>query len=402
MNEMKISANTTFKPMTVENLLSAQKIGTIATPDIQRPAGVWSTEQEALLADSLLRGWSVGVISLVKVGELELLVDGLQRLTALAHYTDFLADKMEAEQAEEYRLRAMEGVDPAVLAAAVDAHEQTANKQLALLDSVVMVSVTEAEDARDAAELFLRLNNGTPLSKIQRGTAGLDSAVLEWARGWADLLPEKVSGKIGRDEAALVLAACAANKQRMTTNGPAAVKFLATLTAGDLDNLPAVDKYKFAFAEYTAAMTTAGNTHMLTPQYMIPYALGSGDAEHTLTRDDWAAFIARGGLLAGELVRTLTPAKGKDNKQVSTHGAGGGLADDRMTFGSIDSDKSNAARATVARYSAVSLGDLYRRIKGERCPGDRVKGGKPAPATEEQKKAANIEETIKALEEASK
>ena len=45
MNALKITESTEIKTMTVSELLTAQDIGDIATPDIQRPAGVWSAEQ---------------------------------------------------------------------------------------------------------------------------------------------------------------------------------------------------------------------------------------------------------------------------------------------------------------------------------------------------------------------
>ena len=86
-NTIRISENTEIKTMTVSELLTAQDIGDIATPDIQRPAGVWNAEQCAKLEDTIMRGWGIGTISIVEVSKgektLRLLDDGLQRLTAL-------------------------------------------------------------------------------------------------------------------------------------------------------------------------------------------------------------------------------------------------------------------------------------------------------------------------------
>ena len=64
---IKISENTEIKTMTVSELLTAQDVGDIATPDIQRPAGVWSVEQCAKLEDTISRGWGIGTISIVEV-----------------------------------------------------------------------------------------------------------------------------------------------------------------------------------------------------------------------------------------------------------------------------------------------------------------------------------------------
>ena len=394
MNELKITENTEIKTMTVSELLTAQDVGDIATPDIQRPAVVWNAEQCAKLEDTISRGWGIGTISLVEIVKdgktLRLLVDGLQRMTALRTQRD-------AAQA---------ALDAASLAAAADNAPETAADDLAAaqrrLDTLtaypVAVSVTTTDDPTTAAELFVRLNNGTPLSKIQRGTAGLKPAILAWARTFAELLPEHMTGKIGRDEAALIFAACAANKKRMTTNGPACIKFLATLT--DPAELPTADSIALAAAAYIEAMTKAGNTHMLSAQYMIPYVLGSAAAEHTLTADDWTTYIVELGRIKGERVRTMTPAKGKNETQETTRRKDKD-DDTRLLWAQVDEDKSNAARATVARYSAVALGDLYCRIQNVPAVGDwgykaAAKAGKVAPAP------ATVAETAAAIEEMMK
>ena len=393
-NAIKITESTEIKTMTVSELLTAQDIGDIATPDIQRPAGVWSAEQCAKLEDTISRGWGIGTISIVDIVKdgktMRLLVDGLQRMTALRTQRD-------AAQA---------ALDAASLAAAADPAPETAADDLAAaqrrLDTLtgypVAVSVTTTDDPTTAAELFVRLNNGTPLSKIQRGTAGLKPAVLAWARTFAELLPDPMPGKIGRDEASLIFAACAANRKRMTTNGPACIKYLATLT--DPAELPTADSVALAAGAYVEAMTKAGNTHMLSAQYMIPYVLGSAAADHMLTVDDWSRYVVELGRIKGERVRTMTPAKGKNETQETTRRK---VNDDdtRLLWAQVDEDKSNAARATVARYSVVALGDLYCRIQGVPAVGDwgykaAAKAGKVAPAP------ATVAETAAAIEEMMK
>lgn len=406
-NAIKITESTEIKTMTVSELLTAQDVGDIATPDIQRPAGVWNAEQCAKLEDTISRGWGIGTISLVEIVKdgktLRLLVDGLQRMTALRTQRDAAQSALDAAS-----LAAVAAVDAAVGkdAAAANAITDAAADDLAAaqrrLDTLtsypVAVSVTTTDDPTTAAELFVRLNNGTPLSKIQRGTAGLKPAVLAWARTFAELLPDHMTGKIGRDEAALIFAACAANRKRMTTNGPACIKFLATLT--DPAELPTADSIALAATAYVEAMTKAGNTHMLSAQYMIPYVLGSAAAEHTLTADDWTTYIVELGRIKGERVRTMTPAKGKNETQETTRRKDKD-DDTRLLWAQIDEDKSNAARATVARYSAVALGDLYCRIQGVPAMGDwgykaAAKAGKVAPAP------ATVAETAAAIEEMMK
>lgn len=407
MNELRITESTEIKTMTVSELLTAQDIGDIATPDIQRPAGVWNAEQCAKLEDTISRGWGIGTISLVEIVKegktLRLLVDGLQRMTALRTQRDAAQAALDAAS-----LAAIAAVDAAVGkdAAAANAITDAAADDLAAaqrrLDTLtsypVAVSVTTTDDPTTAAELFVRLNNGTPLSKIQRGTAGLKPAILAWARTFAELLPDHMTGKIGRDEAALIFAACAANRKRMTTNGPACIKYLATLT--NPAELPTADSIALAAGAYIEAMTKAGNAHMLSAQYMIPYVLGSAAAEHTLTADDWTTYIVELGRIKGERVRTMTPAKGKNETQETTRRKDKD-DDNRLLWAQVDEDKSNAARATVARYSAVALGDLYCRIQGVPAMGDwgykaAAKAGKVAPAP------ATVAETAAAIEEMMK
>lgn len=293
-----------------------------------------------------------------------------------------------------------EPAEPAKAAALAAADDMAvAHRRLdTLCEYPVAVSVTTTDDPTTAAELFVRLNNGTPLSKIQRGTAGLKPAILAWARTFADLLPDPMPGKIGRDEAAFIFAACAANKKRMTTNGPACIKYLATLT--DPAELPTADSIALAAAAYIEAMTKAGNTHMLSAQYLIPYVLGSAAADHMLTADDWTQYIVELGRIKGERVRTMTPAKGKNETQETTRRKDKD-DDTRLLWAQVDEDKSNAARATVARYSAVALGDLYCRIQNQPAPGDwgykaAAKAGRVAPAP------ATVAETAAAIEEMMK
>lgn len=404
MNTIQITESTKISTMTVADLLTAQDVGDIATPDIQRPAGVWSADQCAKLEDTIMQGWGIGTISIVEIVRngaiLRLLVDGLQRITALRAQRDAAQAALDAAA-----LAAAAAVDAAVGKPAEEARAITdaaaddlaaAQRRLDALKSYpVAVAITTTNDPTTAAELFVRLNNGTPLSKIQRGTAGLRPDVLAWARSYADLLPDPMPGKIGRDEAALIFAACAVNRKRMTTNGPACIKLLAALP--DAADLPAADTIAPAAAAYVAAMTKAGNTHMLSAQYMVPYVLGSAAAKHTLTAADWTHYITDMGRIKGERVRTMTPAKGKDDHQETTRRRDKD-DDNRLLWAQVDDDKSNAARATVARYSAVVLGDLYARIQGVPAPGDwgyktAAKAGKAAPAP------VTVAETAAAIEE---
>ena len=102
-NEINITESTKIMTMNVADLLTAQDVGDIATPDIQRPAGVWNAEQCAKLEDTISRGWGIGTISLVEIVKdgktLRLLVDGLQRMTALRIQRDAAEAALDAAEA---------------------------------------------------------------------------------------------------------------------------------------------------------------------------------------------------------------------------------------------------------------------------------------------------------------
>ena len=128
-NAIKITESTEIKTMTVSELLTAQDIGDIATPDIQRPAGVWNAEQCAKLEDTISRGWGIGTISIVEVSKgektLRLLDDGLQRLTALRIQRDAATAACDTAEAaynaavdEGTKLDANPAADPIAKAAA--------------------------------------------------------------------------------------------------------------------------------------------------------------------------------------------------------------------------------------------------------------------------------------------
>ena len=366
-NEIKISNNTVIKTMTVEELLTAQAVGDIALPAYQRPQ-VWKEEQERLLEDTILKGWPYGVITIAKVEQdgkrISLLIDGYQRTTALMRISERLA--AQAQLLADQLAAAEDAVNDAYAAMNADAiktAEENRNKAKESADhaaakeaafSAADVTLCEFDtDVAGAAALFVRLNNGTSLSGIQRGCADIDSATLARARGYADILPDTVAGKKSRDEVALMLAAAAVKtcgkpyNAKMSTAGAAAVK---TLASADLATLPEAKEYADAAAGYIKAVEGAARqSEYFTASRLVPYIIGS--KVYGVTAEKWAEYFVNKAAADRRKVRTDSPAKGKDNT-VKTCGKR-----DSRPFAEVDSDRSNSPKATVARFSA--LRDLF-------------------------------------------
>lgn len=72
--------------------------------------------------------------------------------------------------------------------------EKAEAEKMEFLSSEVVLEVAKLS-IPEAAQMFVRLNNGKALSGIQKGTAKIDSKTLAKARQYIQLLPVKVAGK---------------------------------------------------------------------------------------------------------------------------------------------------------------------------------------------------------------
>ena len=356
-----------YNTIKIKDYLDSVNLGTIALPAYQRPQ-VWKEEQERLLEDTILKGWPYGVITVAKVEQdgkrISLLIDGYQRTTALMRISERLT--AQSQLLTEQLAAAEDAVNDAYAAmnaGAIKTAEENRNKAKESADraaaketafSAADVTLCEFEsDVAGAAALFVRLNNGTSLSGIQRGCADIDSATLARARGYADILPDTVAGKKSRDEVALMLAAAAVKtcgkpyNAKMSTAGAAAVK---TLAGADLATLPEAKEYADAAAGYIKAVEGAARqSEYFTASRLVPYSIGS--KVYGVTAEKWAEYFANKAAADRRKVRTDSPAKGKDNT-IKTCGKR-----DSRPFAEVDSDRSNSPKATVARFSA--LRDLF-------------------------------------------
>ena len=196
----------------VEELLDGVKAGTYRPASSQRIAGVWTAQQAMLLVDSLLRGWPCSVITLVyipgddKAGttDLYLIIDGLQRLTALR----------KAEEALE-------------IAAASGNATATAMLEALRAATIPCQIVTCGEDA--AAAMFPRVNNGSPLAAIEgvaaEFAAPVRAALATWYT-WSDTLPLRVGALKSRALAMCLACAATASYGAVSSGQGVASKYL--------------------------------------------------------------------------------------------------------------------------------------------------------------------------------
>ncbi len=146
----------------------AEKINYGQIPDVrpvyQRDGGVWDLDQEQLLIDSVLRGIDIPKIYLRKLenGAFNYeVIDGQQRIRALWR---FLNDKYSlAEDNPEVIINQVPYIVADKPFSQLDEVVKTTKVYAYKLTIVVVSNATEDE----VAELFFRLNNGTPLTAAE-------------------------------------------------------------------------------------------------------------------------------------------------------------------------------------------------------------------------------------------
>lgn len=213
--------NSEFTRMTIGEVLDNLDTGAWAYPIFQR-GFVWKQSQIDLLGDSILvSGIPLPAIIVAKVAqgdeELNLVIDGLQRTTAIR--------------------KVIEGIDVN--------NPYEADSLDFLLGAPIDVQIINCEnDVSKAAELFKRYNNGVALSGIQRNKANLPADILGALSPYLDGF-KKVYGsdtKIGKatsDTVAMFLAACLTDPQKAATSSATASKILLSCDAKEIAPYPA-------------------------------------------------------------------------------------------------------------------------------------------------------------------
>ena len=148
----------------VKTAVNSVKRGTISLKHkLQRKEGVWAKSSKSLLIDSLIRGYIVNPVYIIKENGMQYTIDGVQRLSTLV---DYVNDGFSLSK----------DLEPVV----IDSVEyEIAGKKYSKLDDVVKDTFDSAQVAvytisdytdKDVREMFKRLNSGKPLNTFQKMT----------------------------------------------------------------------------------------------------------------------------------------------------------------------------------------------------------------------------------------
>lgn len=399
MKNLEINEKVRMEVITIEELLDNIDTGKICLPEYQRPV-VWTDDQVKLLADTVKHGYPYGVLSLAEItsddGETKsLLIDGHQRRSALAKIVKWYDEKIDSLiLASDEAARA--GKPQEELDKITSEIEKAEAEKMEFLSSEVVLEVAKLS-IPEAAQMFVRLNNGKALSGIQKGTAKIDSKTLAKARQYINLLPVKVAGKKCKDEIALMLAAAMVkhgtydyNCKNMSTAGSTAIR---VLELADATMFPEAGKLEEAASAFNRAVVKAAReSEWFAAARLVP-AVAAGYVFH-ITENEWNAMFQNLDKVNAYECRTHLPNSGKMVKGVRCYNVNYCKTKEAAKFVNIWQEPSNSPKATLARFS--SLRDVFRPTP------DRLKGWHPLvnagiePVTEDE---AALEETARAMGE---
>lgn len=397
MKNLEINEKVRMEVITIEELLDNIDTGKICLPEYQRPV-VWTDDQVKLLADTVKHGYPYGVLSLAEItsenGETKsLLIDGHQRRSALAKIVSWYDEKIDSLiLASDEAARA--GKPQEELDKITSEIEKAEAEKMDFLASEVVLEVAKLS-IPEAAQMFVRLNNGKALSGIQKGTAKIDSKTLAKARQYINLLPVKVAGKKCKDEIALMLAAAMVkhgtynyNCKNMSTAGSTAIR---VLELADATMFPEAAKLEEAANAFNRAVVKAAReSEWFAAARLVP-AVAAGYVFH-ITENEWNTMFQNLDKVNAYECRTHLPNSGKMVKGVRCYEVNYCKTKEAAKFVNIWQEPSNSPKATLARFS--SLRDVFRPTP------DRLKGWHPLanagiePVTEDE---AALEETARAM-----
>ena len=399
MKNLEINEKVRMEVITIEELLDNIDTGKICLPEYQRPV-VWTDDQVKLLADTVKHGYPYGVLSLAEItsddGDTKsLLIDGHQRRSALSKIVNWYDEKIDSLiLASDEAARA--GKPQEELDKITSEIEKAEAEKMEFFASEVVLEVAKLS-IPEAAQMFVRLNNGKALSGIQKGTAKIDSKTLAKARQYINLLPVKVAGKKCKDEIALMLAAAMVkhgtynyNCKNMATAGSTATR---VLELADATMFPEAGKLEEAANAFNRAVVKAAReSEWFAAARLVP-AVAAGYVFH-ITENEWDAMFQNLDKVNAYECRTHLPNSGKMVKGVRCYDVNYCKTKEAAKFVNIWQEPSNSPKATLARFS--SLRDVFRPTP------DRLKGWHPLanagiePVTEDE---AALEETARAMGE---
>lgn len=399
MKTLKINEKVRMEVITIEEMLDNIATGKICLPEYQRPV-VWTDDQCKLLADTVKHGYPYGVLSLAEItgddGETKcLLIDGHQRRSALEKNVKWYDEKIDSLiLASDEAARA--GKAQEELDKITNEIEKAEAEKMEFLSSEVVLEVAKLS-IPEAAQMFVRLNNGKALSGIQKGTAKIDSKTLAKARQYINLLPMEIAGKKAKDEVALMLAAAMVkhgtfeyNCKNMATAGSTAIR---VLELADATMFPEAAKLEEAAKAFNSAVAKAAReSEWFAAARLIP-AVAAGYVFH-ITEAEWSTMFQNLEKVNVYECRTDFPAVVKTVKGNKCYSVNTCNTKEAEKFANIWKNPSNSPKATLARFS--SLRDIFRPTA------DRLKGRHPLanagikPVTEDE---VALEETARAMEE---
>ena len=274
--------------------------------------------------------------------------------------------------------------------------EKAETEKMEFLASEVVLEVAKLS-IPEAAQMFVRLNNGKALSGIQKGTAKIDSRTLAKARQYINLLPVKVAGKKCKDEIALMLAAAMVkhgtydyNCKNMATAGSTAIR---VLELADATMFPEAGKLEEAANAFNRAVVKAAReSEWFSAARLVP-SVTAGYIFH-ITENEWDAMFQNMEKVNAYDCRTDFPAVVKTVKGEKCYNVNTCKTKDATKFANIWSETSNSPKATIARFS--SLRDVFRPTP------DRLRGWHPlanAGIEPVEENAKELEETANAMAE---
>ena len=398
MKNLEINEKVRMEVITIEELLDNIDTGKICLPEYQRPV-VWTDDQVKLLADTVKHGYPYGVLSLAEItsddGDTKaLLIDGHQRRSALEKIVKWHDEKIDSLiLASDEAARA--GKPQEELDKITSEIEKAETEKMDFLASEVVLEVAKLT-IPEAAQMFVRLNNGKALSGIQKGTAKIDSKTLAKARQYINLLPVKVAGKKCKDEIALMLAAAMVkhgtydyNCKNMSTAGSTAIRVLELADATMFPEAAKLEEAANAFNH--AVVKAARESEWFSAARLVP-AVAAGYVFH-ITEAEWNVMFQNLDKVNAYECRTHLPNSGKMVKGVRCYDVNYCKTKEAAKFVNIWQEPSNSPKATLARFS--SLRDVFRPTP------DRLKGWHPLvnagiePVAEDTEA---LEETARAME----
>ena len=179
----------TPKTTSIEGIIADIEIGDLNLDhEIQRKPNQFNDYQKSLLIDSILRGYPIPTIYIYEENGTNYVIDGKQRLTTIQSYmnNEFpLHRKLETLEYEEKSKGVITTKECKLKGFIFDKLPAPLQKKIKRTQ-LTQIFLSECEED-EINEIFLRLNNGTPLTTVQKLRAITSNEVKEAIKEIAEL-----------------------------------------------------------------------------------------------------------------------------------------------------------------------------------------------------------------------